>query len=303
MQGLVFWLVYPVLWLISRLPFPIFYKVSDLVFFLVYHVIRYRRKTVKENLELVFPEKSSEEIRKISIRFYSHMCDMFLEMIKSISISNEELKRRFTFSNIEEIEKIRKMDKSIIMMCGHYASFEWMNALQLYGLDYKGFGIYKKIQNRYFNKMAQDIRGRFDAQLIPTTTATKTIAKNQKEGVLGIYGMVADQSPKLSKARNWTEFLGNRAPVFMGAEKLAKDLDMAVIYLHVEKVGRGYYQATFIPITSNPKEVADFKITNDFLNELEKQIHQAPEYYLWTHKRWKHRNAPVPKKAVFYKRN
>jgi KDO2-lipid IV(A) lauroyltransferase len=303
MELLVFWFVYPFLWLISRLPFPLFYKVSDLVFFLVYHLIRYRRKTVTENLVLVFPEKSSEEIRKIAIRFYSHMCDMFLEMIKSISISNEELKRRFTFSNIEEIEKIRKMDKSIIMMCGHYASFEWMNSLQLYGLDYKGFGIYKKIQNRHFNKMAQDIRGRFDGELIPTRTATKTIAKYQKEGVLGIYAMVADQSPKLSRARNWTEFMGSRVPVFMGAEKLAKDLDMAVIYLHVEKIGRGYYLATFKPITYKPKEVPDFEITNNYLKELEEQIHEAPEYYLWTHKRWKHRNAPIPKKAVIYNRN
>lgn len=303
MQGLVFWIVYPVLWLISRLPFPLFYKVSDLVFFLVYHVIRYRRKTVKENLELVFPEKSSEEIIKIRIRFYRHMCDMFLEMIKSISISNKELKRRFTFTNIEEIEKIRKMDKSIIMMCGHYASFEWMNALQLYGLDYKGFGVYKKIQNRYFDKMAQDIRGRFDGELIPSTLATKTIAKYQKEGVLGIYALVADQSPKLSRAKNWTEFMGSKVPVFMGAEKLAKDLDMAVIYLHVKKIGRGYYQATFKPISYNPKEEPDFNITNNYLEELEKQIRLDPEYYLWTHKRWKHRNAPVPIKAVFYKRN
>ncbi len=295
-------MVYPFLWLISRLPFPLFYKVSDLVFFLVYHVIGYRRKTVTENLKLAFPGKSSEEIGKISIRFYSHMCDMFLEMIKSISISNEELKRRFTFSNIEEIEKIRKMEKSIIMICGHYASFEWMNALQLYGLDYKGFGIYKKIQNRYFNKMAQDIRGRFDGELIPTTQATKTIAKYQTEGVLGIYGMVADQSPKLSRAKYWTKFMGNRAPVFMGAEKLAKDLDMAVIYLHVEKIGRGFYRATFKPITYNAKAEPNFEITNVYLKELEKQIHKAPEYYLWTHKRWKHQNAPIPKDAVIYKR-
>ena len=296
-------MVYPFLWLISRLPFPLFYKVSDLVFFLVYHLIRYRRKTVTENLTLVFPEKSSEEISKIRIRFYSHMCDMFLEMIKSISISNEELKRRFTFSNMEEIEKIRKMDKSVIMMCGHYASFEWMNALQLYGLDYKGFGIYKKIQNRYFNKMAQDIRGRFDGELIPTTMATKTISKYQKEGVLGVYAMVADQSPKLSRAKNWTEFMGIKVPVFMGAEKLAKELDMVVVYLHVEKIGRGYYQATYKTITYNPSEEPNFKITNNYLEELEKQIRAAPEYYLWTHKRWKHRNAPIPKKAVIHKRN
>ncbi|MFD1079759.1 lysophospholipid acyltransferase family protein, partial [Longispora fulva] len=175
MQRIVYWLAYPLLWLISILPFPLFYLVSDGVCFLVYHIIRYRRKTVRENLELVFPEKSSAEIKQISKKFYRHMVDMFLEMIKSISISKEELKKRFAFTNLEEVVKIREMDKSIIVACGHYASYEWMNAIQLYGLDYGAFGIYKKIKNRYFDKLVKDIRGRYDGTLIPTTQATKVI--------------------------------------------------------------------------------------------------------------------------------
>lgn len=231
------------------------------------------------------------------------MCDMFLEMVKSISISNQELKRRFTFTNLEEIAKIRKMDKSIILICGHYASFEWMNALQLYGFDYKGFGIYKKIQNKYFNKMAKDIRGRFDGELITTATATSTITEYQKKGILGVYGMVADQSPKLNSAKTWTKFLGTTAPVFMGTEKLARKLDMVVVYLHVEKLKRGFYEATFKTLSYEPAKEPPFKITNDYLKELEKQIYKAPEYYLWTHKRWKHRNAPKPHSAVIYQRN
>lgn len=302
MQGLVFWLVYPFLWLISLLPFPLFYKVSDAIFFLVYHVVDYRKKTVTDNLKMVFPEKSSEEVKIIRRKFYSHMCDMFLEMVKSISISNQELKRRFTFTNLDEIVKIREMDKSIILICGHYASFEWMNALQLYGFDYRGFGIYKKIQNKYFNKMAKDIRGRFDGELITTSEATKTVTEYQKLGVLGIYGMVADQSPKLARAKNWTKFLGTTAPVFMGAEKLARELDMAVVYLHVEKLKRGFYQATFKTLSYDPAKEPPFKITNDYLDELEKQIYKAPEFYLWTHKRWKHQNAPRPKNAVVHQR-
>ncbi len=296
-------MVYPFLWLISLLPFPLFYKVSDVVFFLVYRLVGYRKKTVTENLNMVFPEKSSEEIENIQREFYRHMCDMFLEMVKSISISNQELKRRFIFTNLDEIKKIRDMDKSIILICGHYASFEWMNALQLYGFDYKGFGIYKKIQNKYFNKMAKNIRGRFDGELITTSEATKTIGKYQNEGILGVYGMVADQSPKLARAKNWTKFLGTTAPVFMGAEKLARDLDMVVVYLHVEKLKRGFYQATFVTLSYEPAKEPPFKITNDYLKELEKQIYEAPEYYLWTHKRWKHRNASKPKNAVIYERN
>ena len=303
MQGLVFWLVYPFLWLISIAPFWLFYKISDLIYFLVYHIIGYRSKTVSENLRLVFPEKSESEIKEIKKKFYHHMCDMFLEMIKSISISNKQLKSRFTFTNIEEIEKIRKTNKSIVLICGHYASYEWVNALQLYGLDYKGYGVYKKIKNKYFDKMVKDIRGRFDGELITTIQATRTIEQNQEKGRLGVYAMIADQSPKISRAKYWTEFLGYQVPVFIGTEKLAKTTDMVVLYLHVVKLKRGFYEATFKPITYEPREEPDYKITNAFLTELEKQIRDEPEYYLWTHKRWKHRNTPIPNKAITFKRD
>src|SRR5690606_13580040 len=203
MQRLVYWFIYPILLLISLLPFWLFYKFSDLIFFIVYHIIGYRKKIVMENLVLAFPEKSGNELKRIQKKFYSHMCDMFLEMVKSISISEEEIKKRFEFTNKEEILRIRKMDKSIILMCGHYASYEWMNALQLFGINFKGFGVYKKVKNPYIDKLARDIRGRYDGILIPTVEATKTIADNEKKEIKGVYGMVADQSPKLDRAKYW----------------------------------------------------------------------------------------------------
>ncbi len=302
MQRLVFWLVYPFLWIISKFPFWLFYKVSDLVFLLVYYVVGYRRKTVIQNLQLALPNKSMEEYKAISKKFYSHMCDMFLEMVKSISIPNDELKKRFTFSNIHEIERIRELNKSIILICGHYASYEWVNALQLYGLDYKGYGIYKKVQNPHFDKMAKDIRQRFDGELITSSQATKTIKTNQEKGILGVYAIVADQSPKLGRAKYWSKFMGTTVPVFLGSEKLASTLDMAVMYLHVEKKKRGFYEATFVPITDKAGQEPQFKITNKFLSELEKQIEEKPEYYLWTHKRWKHKDAPIPQDAIVFSR-
>ena len=303
MQRLVFWLAYPFLWLISILPFWLFYRVSDLVYILVFHVIGYRRKTVKENLELVFPEKTSAEKKLITKKFYQHMVDMFLEMIKSISISNEVLKKRFAFTNLEEILKIRDMDKSILLACGHYASYEWMNALQLYNIDYRGFGIYKKIKNPFFNKLAKDIRGRYEGVLIPTTEATDTISANEEAGVLGVYAMIADQSPKLNRARVWTDFMGITVPVFTGTEKLAKNLDMVVVYLHVEKIKRGYYRATFKTLSYEPEQEPRFNITRRYFEELESQIKKAPEYYLWTHKRWKHRDLPIPKDGTYIRRD
>lgn len=303
MHRLVFWLVYPILWLISKLPFWLFYKVSDAVFVLVYYIIGYRKKTVTNNLQLVFPEKSSEEIKNIRTRFYKHMCDMFLEMVKSISISNEELKARYQFTNREEIEKLMETESGILLMCGHYASYEWVNSLQLYGYDYRGFGIYKQIKNPYFDQMAKDIRGRFDGELITTVEATKKITQYQKEGVKGVYAMIADQSPKIERAKYWTDFMGITVPVFTGSEKLATNLHMPVVYLHVEKPRRGHYEATFITITSDPSKEPPHKITNFYLKELEKQIRKAPEFYLWTHKRWKHRNTPIPEDAIVFKKS
>lgn len=297
MQGLVFWLLYPILWLVSILPFPIFYAFSDLACFVLYNIVGYRKNTVTENLKLAFPEKSEKEIKAIRSKFYHHMCDMFLEMIKHMTISEEELKRRFTFTNLEYLRQLEDQNKSIIVMCGHYASYEWMTSLKLFGLKFRSFGIYKKIRNIHFDKLIQDIRGRFDTSMISMYRATEIIRKNEERGELGIYGMVADQSPKLQRAKYWFNFMGVRVPVFEGSERLARKLNMNVIYLNVEKKGRGFYEATFKPVTENATEEAPHKITRTFLDHLESQIRNKPEYYLWTHKRWKHRNAELPAHA------
>lgn len=298
MQALAFYLIYPLLWLISILPFRVFYLVSDVVYFLVFHVFRYRRKTVKDNLNLVFPEKSSEEIAKIQKKFYAHMCDMFLEMIKSISISNEELVKRFVLTNPEEYHRIKKLDKSFIAMCGHYASYEWLNALQLQGVEHTAYGIYKKVKNPYFDKLARDIRGKFNGYLIPTIEATKKITALEKAGKQNVYAMIADQSPKRFKKTHWIDFMDIKVPVFIGSEVLARKLDLAVIYLKVEKVKRGHYTATLINIADHPQKEPYFAITKKYIRLLEEQIKNDPQYYLWTHKRWKHRNKPITKDSV-----
>jgi len=298
MQGLVFWLIYPILWLISILPFRLFYIVSDMVFVLVYYIIGYRKKAVRKNLELVFPEKSKTEIKRIRKKFYSHMCDMFLEMIKSISISEKEIKKRYEFTNLDYLRELEAKNKSLVIMCGHYASYEWMSGLQLHGLKFHSFGIYKRIRNKYFDDLVRKIRGRFGGTLISSYKATEAIIKNQREDKLANYAMIADQSPKLRRAMYWLHFMGIRVPVFEGSERLARKLDMSVIYLHVEKTGRGYYRATLMPITEDAPNEPEHYITAKFFELLEKQIRKKPEYYLWTHKRWKHRNEPIPKKAT-----
>jgi KDO2-lipid IV(A) lauroyltransferase len=288
MQFLVFIIAFPLLWIISILPFPVFYIFSDFVYLIVYYVIRYRKKTVRDNLALAFPNLTAKERLIIEKKSYHHLCDMFLEMIKTMTISQEEMNKRFTITNLELVKEFEKKGKSTILLASHYASWEWLLSLNDKTI-FKGIGVYKKIANKYFDKLIRDIRSKYNAELVETKKAIPLMAENQHNGVLSMYGLASDQSPKLDRAFHWDTFMGVEVPVHTGAEMLAKRYDLNVLFVKVKKVKRGFYEATFVPISDNPKAVPNFEITTLFLREVEKQIYEAPEYYFWTHKRWKHR--------------
>lgn len=287
MQFLIYILVYPFLWLISILPFPLFYGFSDAVCFLVFRVIKYRRKVVRKNLELSFPEKSAEELYEIEKKFYRHMCDLFLEMIKSLSISKKEIQKRFQFKNMDVIRHYEEENRNVFLVCGHYASYEWMVSLG-YEIKHRGYAIYTPLANKYFDQLVQKIRMRHEAYLLSRYTAMKDIKEHKENGILGMYGFASDQSPSAKRAKYWRTFMGVTVPVFTGAEYLAKQTDCAVIFLDIQKVKRGFYETTFHVIADQPNEFPDYEITDIFTNMLEEQIKAKPEFYLWTHKRFKH---------------
>ncbi|OYQ50016.1 lysophospholipid acyltransferase family protein [Flavobacterium aurantiibacter] len=298
MQLLAYCLAYPLLWFVSKLPFPVFYALSDLIYFLVYRVFGYRKATVRKNLALALPHKSEAERRVIEKEFFKHMCDMFMEMVKSMSISDEEMKRRFIFTNLELATEYEKRGKSIILMCAHYASWEWLMVMSNY-ITFESYAIYKKIGNRYFDSLVQKIRGRHNAKLIESKSSIGTMELHKKNGVKAFYGFASDQSPQLTKAKYWDTFMGIEVPVYTGAEMLAKRLDMNMLFVKVEKVKRGFYQATLVPLVEEPKKMPDYEITGMYLREVEKQILQKPEHYFWTHKRWKH----IGKKRISSKKS
>jgi KDO2-lipid IV(A) lauroyltransferase len=288
MQFLVYILAYPLLWLISILPFRLFYWLSDFVYFIIYRIVGYRKKVVRENLALTLPHLSDAKRKEIEKKFYQHMCDMFLETIKTMTISPEEMERRFQVTNIELVQDYAKKGKSVILVASHYASYEWLLTINP-KLGFQGIAIYKKIANPYFDKLIRKIRSKYNTELIETKKAIPTMAQNQRKGILSMYGLASDQSPKLDRIFHSMKFMGVEVPVHTGAEMLAKKYDLSVIMVKVKKVARGYYEATFLTIADNPNEFENFDITEKYLKEVEKQIYEAPEYYLWTHKRWKHR--------------
>ena len=288
MQLIVFLIIYPFLWIISILPFRLLYVFSDFIYLIVYYIIGYRKKTVRENLALALPHLSSKERLRIEKKSFHHLCDMFLEMIKTMAISEKEIRERFVFTNLEVYKKLEEKQKSIALMMAHYASYEWAISMNFY-VNFEAYGIYKKINNPYFDKLVRTIRLKFKANLITTKETIPTIIENNKWDKLSTYGFASDQTPRLDATFHWQKFLRHTVPVHTGAEMLSKKYDMSVIFLKVKKVSRGHYEATFEILSENTTKVPNYEITDQFLKLVEQQILEAPEFYLWTHKRWKHR--------------
>ncbi len=293
MQFLAYIVLYPFLWLISILPFRVLYIISDFLYLLIYPILGYRKKVVTANLHLAFPDKTKEEIKIIRRKFYHHLCDMLLEAIKSITITEAEMKKRYVFKNVEDIHKLEKENKSIVLFMGHYASWEWVFILQKH-VNHTGYAVYKQLSNKYFDALVKRIRAKYKSYLITTKETFPTLIEAKQNKQLTLNGFVFDQSPKLDRAIHWQNFMGIKVPVHVGAEILAKRLDMATLFLKVKKIKRGYYEATIMDIIKDPNKIEDFKITDAYLKHIENQIIEAPEFYLWTHKRWKHaNNAPT----------
>lgn len=288
MQFLIYILIYPILLLISILPFRLLYAFSDFIYLILYYIIGYRKKTVRQNIAMTLPHLSEKERLVIEKKSYHHLCDMFLEMAKTMTISEKEINKRFKYTNLEVYLDLEKKGKSIALMCAHYASYEWVLSMNNH-ITFKGFGIYKKIANPHFDKLVKDIRAKFKAYLITTKEAKSCIEQNNKNGILGVYGFASDQTPRRSDNMHWFHFMGIETPIHFGAEMLAKRYNMNVVYLKVTKTKRGYYEASFEVMSEDVKSVPNFKISETFIQKVEQQIYEAPEFYLWTHKRWKHK--------------
>ncbi|MFJ1322069.1 lysophospholipid acyltransferase family protein [Capnocytophaga canis] len=285
MNLLIFILAFPLIWLISILPFRLLYVLSDFFYIVIYKILKFRVKVVRKNLSIAFPFKSESERLSIEKKFYKHFCDIFLEMVKSYGMSEKEMKKRMIYSNLEILKKYETENRSIIFICGHYASYEWLLSLA-YSLKHTSYALYSPLSNKYFDKLIQKIRMKHKSFLMSRYKASAEMKRHKDEGLICCYGFAADQVPNSSKSYR-RPFLGLRVPVFTGAERISKQLNTVVVFANIEKIKRGYYRTTFEVLSENPIEMPDYQITDMFFERLNKQIYSQPEYYLWTHNRFK----------------
>jgi len=287
MKTLIYGITYPFIWLFSKLPFPILYLISDVFFTVLYYIIGYRRKVIKHNLELAFPEKSTTEINKIQKEFYQYFTDFFIETLKSITISEKKIRKRYRFTNIEVLEQLHQQKRSIILLMAHYGNWEWIISLPLH-TKMDSYVAYTKINNSNFEKIVKKFRSKFGMILIKSSEVTKTILRNFNAKKPHIFVLVSDQSPQIHKAYYWRNFFGNKVPVHTGGDMLARKYDYAVVNANVHRVKRGYYEIDFQLITDDAKSTPKNSIIDIYTELMEKHIAKVPAFYLWSHRRFKH---------------
>ena len=275
------------LWIFSLLPIQILYLISKIIRFIVYDILCYREKVVIDNIQNTFIEKSQTEVIKLKNNFYDYFFELIVEIIKLLSISNNELNKRFTFSNINVIKQSLKKNKSVIVVVGHYGNWEWALRSASNLIDTKIIGVYKRINNTIFEWLLLKIRSNTNVLPVEIKSLPRELVNNNEKK---IYAIVADQSPTLEQSNVRINFLNRDTLVYTGVEKISKKYNMPVFYLNIKLTSKGYYESTFEEINNKNINGKKLEITKEFFSKLENQIKSEPRLWLWSHKRWKHTN-------------
>lgn len=282
----LFWIPYSLLYLFSLIPFRIIYIFSDFLYLILYYVIGYRKEVVRGNLSRSFPEKTAAERLKIEKKYFHYLADNLMESIKMLSMSEKSINKRFRLTNPELIQKYFDNKESVLLVTSHYGNWEWATIGITSVIKTKTIMVYKPLSNKNFEKLINGIRSRYNGLMVPMKQTVKTILDHHSETYMAIFA--SDQTPVRHEKNHFITFLNQPTSVFLGLEKIAKLTGNPVVYMHIKPVKRGYYEASFKLLFERPKETEDFEITETYNRELENIICQQPEYWLWSHKRWKY---------------
>lgn len=286
MGALLYFLFYGTTWLIAQIPSKTIFRLSDIAYFFVYHFVRYRRKVVRDNLLHSFPEKTIEEIKTIERKFYSHFCDLFFENLFLLHASRERALRKCRFKNLEEFEKLYDQGRSAVLAAGHYGNWE-LYALMGAKLRHTPLGIYKPLSNKRFERLINAARERFGGVPVPMRDTLKVLNEYLNQEKPALLGLISDQTPMSRDIRFWTTFLNQETPIYLGVEKISQKYDLPVFFCSMTKLRRGKYEVSFDLITDKPRETKPNEITQLHVRYLEDLIRRQPEYWLWSHRRWK----------------
>lgn len=296
MNAIGYYIFYGLNWVIMLLPLRVLYIISDFLFLILYYFPSYRRDVVAENLKNSFPEKSDKELKSIAKKFYRHLADIFIETLYVIHMSHAEQRKRFSYTNLEIMDKLREEKRDVIAVLGHYNNWEWPTLLPSY-LNYKTTIIYRPLQNKYFDLYIRKQRSKDGIVLTPTSMIIREIVNNRKNKINTVSVFLTDQTPAIGDIRYWTTFLNQDTPVYTGTEKIAAKYDMAIVFFNVQKIKRGYYNLKLELLLDHTSGLSEHEITEAHVRRLEEIIREKPEFWLWSHRRWKH-NRPESSASI-----
>lgn len=289
-----YWLLQGAASLLALLPFGVLYLLSDIMFVAVYHAARYRRKLVKRNLAKAFPDKSDRERKRIEREFYRHLCDYFVETIKTLRLTEKEVKKRMKFENPEIINRLTKEGNACLLSLGHYANWEWVPSIGLYMLPgVVPALVYKQLHSDAFDRLFRKIRCRFDSMTIEKRRVYRALIRARNEGTPMVVGFLSDQRPPRHVTEYWTTFLNQETLIESGMERIARSFKLPVVYLDMKKVKRGHYVGRFFVITADASQEPPFAVTERYARKLEETVTRDPAYYLWSHNRWRFAREPM----------
>lgn len=290
MKEFLYNIIYGIFYLVSKLPYRALYVISDIANLVLYHIVRYRRDIVRRNITSAFPEKSLEECISIERGFYKWFCDYFVETVKLMSVSRQELLSRIEFRGIDKIEECFDRGQTCAGILGHYGNWELLSAT---GLVIKKHPeaviglIYHPLRSQLFDRLFINMRQSMGGVCVPKKDILRYLVSFRSQNLMNLFGYIADQAPRYRNIHLWLPFLNHDTPVFTGAERIMRKMNNAVFYIDVERLERGKYIYTFKLMTDKPGEMPEFEITKKFFVMLEQTIRREPRFYLWSHNRWK----------------
>lgn len=280
---------------VSRLPWPIIYLLGDLIFILLYHIVRYRKAIVFNNLAIAFPEMSMNEKKSVAKKFYHQLSDTFLETLKLLTVSKEELSKRFVVDcNI--LEQLNNQGKPVHLHGGHFFNWEFLNLAFAIKLSHPFVGVYQPLSNNNFNQLMMYLRSRFGTLLVSSYNFNRDFIKKAR-GVY-VFAIASDQNASNTTHGFWLPLFGKMVPFVAGPERLAIAKDAAVVFVSFYRTGRGFYQCDLQLHTTEPKTTKQGELTLAFRDFLESEIKHRPQNYLWSHRRWKHELDPNKKENI-----
>jgi Kdo2-lipid IVA lauroyltransferase/acyltransferase len=286
MKAAAFYLTLPFIYLVALLPFPLLYGLSDLMFVVLYGVVGYRKKVVRENLKKSFPEKSETELRYIERAYYRHLCDLILETFKLLTMRRSDLLKHCKIKNHELYFDMLRHSRSLVVALGHQGNWEWMGAAFAARSEAPLYVIYRPLSNKYFDRLMIYIRKRFGAKPVPANDILRKLFSQQH--ITSTTAFLSDQTPPPEHAY-WVEFLNQQTPVYIGLEKIARKFNYPVGFAGVKKIRRGYYEVDLNILTEEPLNTTEGEITRMHTKSLEEYILEQPHTWLWSHRRWKHK--------------